>query len=143
MVLADPLGAATRIDVTGTVTTPGVKRFGMNLGVNRYYDDMLMKNLVSRNPGFEGMLYQSVVRCASGTSTGFVDENVYNVWPSGFWNDAAYEVVWGTSKGRSGTVALFTARNGSTLPSYRLPGTPTAFPPRGPPVLTKPVPAAP
>ncbi|HEY3132395.1 MAG TPA: immunoglobulin domain-containing protein [Acidobacteriota bacterium] len=110
----------TTINVSSTVVTPSVKRFGINLGWADNYDSgQIMKQLVFRNPGFEGQLYRSIVRCVSGTASGFVDENPFVVWPSGFWNGASYEVIWGAAKGRAGTIAISTAPSGGKGSSYQ------------------------
>jgi hypothetical protein len=58
--------AATTIDVSTHVAVPKVKRFGINLGWMNYYDSgQIMKNLIFRNPGFEGQIYHSIVRVAT------------------------------------------------------------------------------
>ena len=106
---------ATTINVSSNVAVPGVKRFGMNLGWATNYDSgQIMKNLVFRNPGFEGLISRSIVRCVSGTSTGFVDENPNAHWATGFWNGASYEVIVGSAKGRAGTVSTSTAPSGGS-----------------------------
>jgi hypothetical protein len=108
--LSSPAYAATTIDVSTRVAVPGVKRFGLNLGwMNNYDSGQIMKNLVFRNPGFEGQISRSIVRVVSGTANGFVDENTMAHWPTGFWNGASYEVIWGGSKGRAGTINTSTA----------------------------------
>jgi hypothetical protein len=107
----------TRIDVSSTVIRSGVKRFGMNLGELTFYDSgQMMKNLVFRNPGFEGMIYRSVMRCGSGTPQGCVDEQPYTGWPDGFWNGARFEIIWGAAKGRVGIIAEF--RQNSTAYTF-------------------------
>jgi len=111
--------AATTVNVTNTVVVPSVKRMGINLGVYANYDRLVMKNLVFRNAGFEGLLYQSVVRCVSGTSTGCVDENPDAVWPDGFWNGASYEVIWGGGSGRAGAILTSTAPSGGNGTAYQ------------------------
>ena len=73
-----------------------------------------MKNLVFRNPGFEAQIDRSIVRCVTGTATGFVDENATTHWPTGFWNGASYEVIVGAAKGRSGTISTSTAPSGGS-----------------------------
>ena len=104
---------ATTINVSSNVAVPGVKRFGLNLGWATNYDSgQIMKNLLFRNPGFEGLIYRSIVRCVSGTPTGCIDENPGTHWPTGFWNGAAYEVIVGGGKGRAGTVMTSTAPSG-------------------------------
>jgi alpha-L-arabinofuranosidase len=104
---------ATTINVSGTVAVPGVKRFGLNLGWATYYDSgQIMKNLVFRNPGFEGLISRSIVRVVSGSATGFIDENPSAHWTTGFWNGASFEVIVGGAKGRSGTISTSTAPAG-------------------------------
>jgi len=106
---------ATTINVSSTVAVPGVKRFGLNLGwANNYDSGQIMKNLVFRNPGFEGLISRSIVRVVSGTATGFVDENPTAHWATGFWNGASYEVIVGGAKGRSGTISTSTAPSGGS-----------------------------
>lgn len=102
----------TTIDVSNVVVQPSVKRFGVNVGLNAYFDRPLLKNLVFRNPGFEGQIYQSILRCASATSTSCTDGNTFAQWPSGFWNGASYEVIYGAARGRQGTIASSTAAGG-------------------------------
>lgn len=104
----------TNIDIGAQVVQPSVKRLGMNMGQPNYYDsDQMMKNLIFINPGFEGEIYRSTIRCATGTATSCTDENQYTSWPAGFWNGATYQIFWGTSAGRSGTVVSSTGPSGS------------------------------
>lgn len=99
----------------GSTLQPSVKRLGINLGYQTFYDSgMMTKNLISRNPGFEGEIYQSTIRCASGTATACVDDNPYSAWPDGFWNGASVEFFFGSAKGRVGTVSAYNRANGST-----------------------------
>jgi hypothetical protein len=112
---------ATTIDVSSRVVVPAVKHFGINLGwANNYDSGQIMKNLVFRNPGFEGLIYRSIVRCVSGTSGGFVDENPSARWPDGFWNGASYEGIVGGAKGRAGTVTTSTAPAGGAGTRFEL-----------------------
>jgi hypothetical protein len=111
---------ATTIDVSTRVAVPAVKRFGINLGwMNNYDSGQIMKNLIFRNPGFEGQISQSIVRCVSGTATGCIDENANAHWPTGFWNGASYEVIVGVAKGRAGTVSTSTAPSGGNGTQYQ------------------------
>lgn len=101
--------AATTITVGPAIVTSSVKRFGMNLSFHTTYDSrLMMKELNFRNPGFEGLMYQSSIRAASGTTTGFVDDSASTQWTNGFWNGASFECIWGVAKGRTGTIADFT-----------------------------------
>jgi alpha-L-arabinofuranosidase len=101
--------AATVVEVTSTVAVPSVKRMGMNLNFHYYYDRIILKNLAYRNAGFEGMIYQSIIRCAGGSANGCIDDNIHTQWQTGFWNGASYEFVLGSVKGRTGTVTSSTA----------------------------------
>ncbi len=67
-----------------------------------------------QNPGFEGELYQSTIRCASGRATACTDDNGASVWPTGYWNGAAFEVFHGAARGRTGKVAGYTAARKAT-----------------------------
>src|SRR5204862_814241 len=80
-------------------------------------------NLLFRNPGFEGLIYRSIVRCTSSTSTTFVDENQFELWPTGFWNGGSYEVITGAAKGATGTIAASTAPVPPAGTSFVLVGT--------------------
>lgn len=101
--------AATTVTIGSTPVTPAVKRLGMNLSFHTTYDSrLMMKELNFRNPGFEGLMYQSSIRAASGTATGFVDDSASTQWTNGFWNGASFECIWGAAKGRTGTIADFT-----------------------------------
>ncbi len=94
---------------TGVLQAP-IKRLGINLGTLDNYDSgQMSKNLIIGNPGFEGQIWNSTIRCAYGSATSCVDENVYAAWPAGFWNGATYQIFYGTAAGRSGTVANSTA----------------------------------
>jgi len=108
--------AATTITVSNSVTVQQVKRFGISGISHYYYDRLLLKNLVWHNAGFEGLSFQSVIRCASGSASGCVDDNPNTQWPTGFWNCATYEFILGAAKGRAGTVGTFTTapRDGVT-----------------------------
>lgn len=112
--LAAPLHAATTITISDRPLVTSVKRFGINLGpgISFYDDRQMMKELVFRNPGFEGLQYGSVVRCASASATTCVDDDPGAVWPSGFWNGASFEVVSGAARGRTGTIPSSTAAGG-------------------------------
>jgi hypothetical protein len=97
---------------TGTLQS-GIKRLGINLGTLTNYDSgQMTKNLITVNPGFEGQIWNSTIRCAYGTATSCTDENQYAGWKSGFWNGATYQIFYGAAAGRTGTVT------NSTAPGY-------------------------
>ena len=108
-----PAGATTNIEVDSTVVVSKVKRLGMNLGQQNYYDSgQLTKNLLFRNPGFEGETYQSMIRCGVATMISCTDDDAWSAWPAGFWNGATFDFVWGTAKGVTGTILSSTAPSG-------------------------------
>lgn len=98
------------IEITDHIVRRNVLRLGMNLAGTNFYDSgQMMKNLLFRNPGFEGEIYQSVIRCAAGTPNSCVDDNPSTAWPSGFWDGAAYEFFQGNARGRTGKIQSSTA----------------------------------
>jgi hypothetical protein len=122
--------AATTIDVSDTPRIASLKRLGINLGwLNNYDSGQIMKELLFRNPGFEGQINQSIVRVGTtqGTATAFVDENPFAQWPTGFWNGATYEVIRGAALGRAGSVVSSTAPSGGLGTSYTVAENGTVF----------------
>ncbi len=103
-------GQVTNISIGTTAIQPSVKRMGINLGTLTNYDSgQTTQNLVPQNPGFEGQIWNSTVRCTSGTATSCVDENQYSAWPADFWDGATYQVFYGAAAGRTGTITKSTA----------------------------------
>ena len=99
----------TRLRVTSQVMVPGVKRMGMNLGFQDFYDaGQMTKNLIFRNPGFEGMTYRTVFHCQQGGSSSCVDRRQGVQFPSDFW-DGSYLRSAGWRRGRSAEAAWFPA----------------------------------
>lgn len=105
-----PQPAITTITIGPEVLRSNVKRLGINLSGQTFYDSgQMLRNLTFRNPGFEGETWQSILRCKSVTATTCTDENQYAVWPAGFLDGATFELVSGPSKGATGTVRASTA----------------------------------
>jgi alpha-L-arabinofuranosidase len=108
-------GQVTDIAVGSRVMQPAVRRFGLNLTNETYYDaGQMMKSLVFRNPGFEGEIYQSTIRCAAGSQETCVDDDAWSGWPSGFWDGATFEFFYGAAQGRKGKVSAYEGRHEST-----------------------------
>jgi alpha-L-arabinofuranosidase len=103
----------TNIVIQDQVIQQETKRFGINLGTPTFYDaGQIMKNLLYRNPGFEGALFQSIIQCRVANEHTCTDGNRYAGWKDGFWDGAAFEVATGASKGSHGKVIHSTAPDG-------------------------------
>ncbi len=95
----------THFRVTNQVVLPGVTRLGINLGEQNYYDSgQIAKNLLYRNPGFEGMEYRSILHCLVGGPGTCIDSRQVFQWPAGLWDGARYEVLDGSALGQRGNV---------------------------------------
>lgn len=104
----------TVVTVSNTVQLSGAKKFGLNLGTQTYWDSGLMlKNLVSRNPGFEGETWQSILHCGQASTSSCTDDNVYSVWPAAFFAGATAEFMTGNLTGTSVAVITSTAASSS------------------------------
>jgi alpha-L-arabinofuranosidase len=100
---------ATNVAVTNVIQQSTVKRLGVNLGDQTYWDSgQLLKNLVFQNPGFEAGKYRSIMICAAVTGNTCTDDNEYSPMTTGFWKGATYSVLSGKSTGASGTVVSST-----------------------------------
>ncbi len=100
----------TDIAIGSELLHPNVQRFGINLSGQTFYDSgQMLKNLIFRNPGFEGETWQSYLQCKSADANTCTDDNPYSTWPAGFLNGAEYEIISGAAAGRSGTVQSSTA----------------------------------
>ncbi len=80
----------------------------------------MLRNLTSRNPGFEAETWQSILHCKTVTSTTCTEKNQWTVWPANFLTGAHYEILPRTSGSQalSGTITSSTAAsppNGVTL----------------------------
>ncbi len=97
--------AIAHIAVGPEVLHTGVKRFGINLSGQTFYDSgQMLRNLVFRNPGFEGETWQTILHCKAVTATTCTDEDQYSTWPPGFLNGAHYEFLSGPARGVTGEV---------------------------------------
>ena len=95
----------TRIALGPEVLRTGVKRFGINLSGQTFYDSgQMLRNLTFRNPGFEGETWQTILQCKTATATTCTDRDRYTTWPAGFLNGAQYEFLSGRAKGSAGEI---------------------------------------
>jgi hypothetical protein len=103
----------THLRVTNEVILPGVTRLGINLGEQNYYDSgQMMRNLLYRNPGFEGMAYRSILHCLEGGAQSCTDTRHSFAWGAGFWDGASFEVLDGAAVGRKGGIQSSGPRDG-------------------------------
>ncbi|WP_198152073.1 hypothetical protein [Granulicella tundricola] len=120
-----PQPSITTITLGPETIRTSVKRMGINLSGQSFYDSgQMLRNLTFRNPGFEGEIWQSILRCKSVTANSCTDENQYTQWPAGFLNGAHFEFISGPAKGESGTLLSSSAATpplGVTLSFNALP----------------------
>jgi hypothetical protein len=110
---AGPDSGVTHLRVTAQVILPGVTRLGINLGEQTYYDSgQMMRNLLYRNPGFEGMAYRSILHCLKSGPSDCTDTRHSFAWPAAFWDGASFEILDGVAVGRRGSVKSSGPRDG-------------------------------
>jgi hypothetical protein len=98
--------APTVIHVGTKVIRSNVRRFGMNLSGQSYYDSGLMlRDLTFRNPGFEGETWQTVLECKFVKGDACADSDEWSWWPPDFAKGGSFEFFWGAAKGQTGTIA--------------------------------------
>jgi hypothetical protein len=103
----------THFRVTNQIILSDVTRLGINLGEQTYYDSgQMTRNLLYRNPGFEGMEYRSILHCLIAGPGTCIDTRHAFQWPAGFWNGAHYEVLDGSASGQRGSVTTSGPSNG-------------------------------
>jgi len=113
----------TQFRVTNQVIQQRVTRLGINLGDQNYYDSgQMLKNLLARNPGFEGMSYRTILHCVYGGPSRCVDTRGGIQFPKDFWDGARYEVLVGAAAGRGGTVQAGGVANGGYTLALAAPG---------------------
>jgi len=107
--------STTNIDIGTGVIQTGLKRLGMNIEGQDYYDSgQMLRNLVFRNPGFEGETWQSILHCSATTATSCTDSNSWSQWPANFLQGATFQFIYGSAIGQTGIILSNTAANSST-----------------------------
>ena len=91
-----PKSEATMVTVSDAVLTPGVERFGVNLGAVPMKERLL-------NGGFEGTLYRTMGSGPLGTATSYIDWFALGGWDS-IIKGGHYMFVNGPRKGIKGKV---------------------------------------
>ena len=125
---SSPSDPVTHLAIGPEVLHTGVRRLGINLGGQNFYDSgQILRNLTFRNPGFEGEEWHSILRCKSLSGNVCTDDNQYAVWPAGFLDGAHYEIITGAAKGTAGTIEASTGADGGHGVSFTLAGALTHF----------------
>lgn len=120
-----PAGAAVTVRVLEEPLLEGVIPFGINISAPEAYGANQILNNIIPNPGLEPGLYGMVFHAAEGATGRRVPQafwdpawnnDEYNVGqPSGFWDGAEYEIVYGQAKGRSGKIDRFAIEDGRSV----------------------------
>jgi len=106
----------TDIAIGPAVQQSSVKRLGINLSGQSYYDSgQMLRNLSFRNPGFEAETWRSILRCKAVTATSCTDGNEWTSWPIDFLKGAQFEFISGVAKGLTGTIQTSTSSAGGGL----------------------------
>lgn len=113
LVLAPTLATSqSTITITAPVLRAAPKRIGLNISSNTFFGaGQLLKNFAVRGAGFEPQHYQTVFNVAVGGTTTATDNNVFEGYPTGFWDGAPVTIQGGA--GSNGTVAHFVAADSS------------------------------
>ena len=109
----------TQVTLTDAVIERAATRPGINLGEQNFYDSgQMLRNLVSRNPGFEGMTYRSVVHCDQRQEACTETQGGVK-WPAGFWDGGQYAVLVRRLGGATDVYGAATAhgRIGQSMPT--------------------------
>ena len=104
----------TNLNIGTNVIQSGFVNLGINIEGQNFYDSgQMLRNLVFRNPGFEGETWQSILQCAAVTANSCTDTNAWSQWPANFLQGATFQFIYGGANGQTGTVLGNTAANQS------------------------------
>ncbi len=96
----------TNIAINANIIRSDVKRFGINLSGQTYYDSgIMMRDLAFRNPGFEGETWQTVLQCKFVNGDSCADNDEWSGWPADFAKGGSFEFFYGAAKGQTGIVS--------------------------------------
>jgi hypothetical protein len=96
----------TKITIGSKIVRSDVKRFGMNISGQSYYDSgQMMRDLTFRNPGFEGEIWQTVLECKFVKGDSCADSDEWSWWPEDFAKGGTFEFFYGAAAGQTGTVS--------------------------------------
>lgn len=103
---AENLGNPTKITLESKIIRSNVKRLGMNMSGQSYYDSgQMLRDLTFHNPGFEGEIWQTVLECKFVKGDSCADSDEWSWWPADFAKGGTFEFFWGAAKGQKGAIA--------------------------------------
>ena len=106
---AQSASTPTTINVSNTAKLTNARRLGVNLGTQDFWDSgQMMRQIMFRNPGFEGEQWQSILHCKYVTATSCTDDDIYTGWPANFLKGATVEFILGKAIGTFATVTSST-----------------------------------
>lgn len=115
----------TVVHISDDTILTGVVPFGLNLTAPEPYGANQILNNIILNPGFEDGVYGMVFHSDEGATGRRVPQAFWDpAWnndehgvgqPTGFWDGAEYEIVYGPAKGRHGKIERFAIENGKSV----------------------------
>jgi alpha-L-arabinofuranosidase len=112
--LAQSAATPTTINITDSAKMTNARRLGVNIGAQDFWDSgQMMRQIMFRNPGFEGEQWQSILHCKYVTATSCTDDDIYTGWPADFLKGGQAEFILGNAIGTFATVTGMTAASES------------------------------
>ncbi len=105
---------ATNIAIGTTVQQQSVKRLGINLSGQTFYDSaQILRDITFNNPGFEAEQWQSVLTCSAVSGNTCTDGNGWSQWPANFLQGGSFNFIYGKANGQTGTLVSMTKPSGN------------------------------
>lgn len=105
----------TTINIGSTAKMTSVKKLGINLGGQDFWDSrQMVRNIIFRNPGFEGETWQSIIHCVAVTTSSCTDGATSAVWTANFFQGATAEFITGAANGLQVNVSANTTAGGGS-----------------------------
>ena len=102
----------TNIAIGTTVQQSNVKRLGINIGSQTFYDSgQMLRVLTFDNSGFEPEVWKSIFTCKTVSGNTCSDGNPYGQWPANFMQGASFQFIFGAANGKTGTLVGNTVAN--------------------------------
>lgn len=104
----------TVINIGTAVQRSKVKRLGINIGGQTYYDSgQMLRDITFNNPGFEAEQWRSILTCSAVNGTTCTDGNGWSQWPTNFLQGGTFTFIYGKEMGKTGTLVSMTAASGN------------------------------